>query len=125
MSEPEKTASSDRVIKLTIGERLALLNELPQRCGHITGLIVKDIMERLGTTQKDVEIYNLRDGGVEGRILWDSATADIQRDFTLNNKEVDVLVPILQKLDKDNNLPLQLARLYELIVLGKDDSPIN
>ena len=57
MSEPEKTASSDRVIKLTIGERLALLNELPQRCGHITGLIVKDIMERLGTTQKDVEIY--------------------------------------------------------------------
>ena len=109
-------------MKLTLVERMALLNILPLQGGIATLRILRDLRRELSFTEKE-----LKDYGIKNRMLPEGgAVIEWAEEFNLASKEIEIgeaahgiVVGQLQQLDKQGLLREQALTLWEKFVEDK------
>jgi len=109
-------------MKLTIGERLFLLNMLPPEGDLTTIKIVRKLREGLSFTEDELVKYEITvlEGG---RVSWNSHE---EAEVRIRAKGRSMIVEALRKLDEEGKVTEQHLSLFEKFELGddEDDGPL-
>ncbi len=105
-------------IKLSVFERLVLLNILPKEGNFLTLKIVRQLREGLSFEEKEIKEVDLTIDPKTGQATWDTAK-DPNKEIEIGREAKKIIVEVLEKLDKDNKLGEQHITLYEKFVEEK------
>lgn len=105
-------------IKLSVYERLVLLNVLPKEGNFITLKITRQLREGLSFNEKDIKELKLTIDPVKGNATWD-AEKDPNKEMDIGREAKKIIVETLEKLDKDEKLTQEHFSLYEKFVEEK------
>lgn len=100
-------------MKLTVIERLMLLNVLPAEGDFTTIKLVRQLREELSYTEEEHTLLKFRQEGEQ--TFWDKeGEAKIGvREFPIGEKMNDMIVGVFKKLDEEKKLTEQHFTLYE------------
>ena len=107
-------------IKLSVHERLVLLNILPPEGNFITLKIVRQLRESLSFNEKEVKEVKLSIDPEKGNATWD-ASKDPNKEVEIGREANKVIIEALEKLDKDAKLTQEHFSLYEKFVEEKKE----
>ena len=97
-------------MKLSVHDRLILLNVLPAE-GSITTLrIIRDISKELGFSDKEYQKLNIRQEG--GSIQWDTTVAS-DKNIQIGMTAATILLDVFQKMSDSETLSLSQLDIYE------------
>ncbi len=95
-------------MKLSVGDRLILLNVLPQQGDIITLRIVRDLQSALSFSEKEHKQLKFSQEGQ--RVNW---TGEVNKAVPIGPKAHIVIQTELEKQSQAGNLPMQAVELYE------------
>lgn len=99
-------------MKLTILNRILLLNNLPTK-GNFTQLIViKDIIEKIKITQEEIEKYSIK-STEEGKLTW-KASEDSDKEVKFTELEKKEIKSFLEEASKKNELTIDMLDLCKM-----------
>ncbi len=111
-------------MKLSVFERLLLLNILPAEGDMTTLRIIRQMKEDLSFTEEEHKALEF-DMGEGGSVRW-KADADTMKDVPIGEKGQDIIKEQLVKANDQKKLQLQHMALYERFVEGKEpEAQIN
>jgi len=102
-------------LKLSVYERLVLLNILPKEGNFITLKIIRQLREDLSFNEKDVKELKLSIDPEKGNATWD-VSKDPNKEVEIGREANKVIIEALEKLDKDEKLTQEHFSLYEKFV---------
>lgn len=102
-------------MKLTILERILLLQLLPPEANVATLRIIRDLKKNLGFSEEEVKKCNIRADG--DMTLWDDDKYEAE--VPIGEKATDIIRDALKQADSRNKLMEQHIPLYERFVEGK------
>ena len=105
-------------MKLTLGERFALIGLMPQHGNYYTLLKAKELAEKLLPTKKEAKIANIKQNP-NGSTTWDSAVADKTKEIKIDGYMREIIESDLQKKDGDGKLDPRSLSLYTKFVKKK------
>lgn len=111
-------------MKLTISERVSLLNVLPPQGNVVTLRIVQELRTELGFTEKELKAYKMKNTPSEGGgsfITWDEDFAKTTKEIKIGKVANGVIVGALKKLDRQQQLHITMLPLYDKFVDGKEE----
>jgi len=100
----------NKTIKLSVLERIHLLNNLPKKGSIIESKILRGIFEKIEFNQKEIKDYGLKDEN--GKISWVMEKAK-DKDITFNESEIDIIKRMFKELDSRKEFNVGLIELYE------------
>ncbi len=98
---------------MKIFERVVLLQLLPEQGNLTTILIVRKLREKLSFTEEEHKEFNLRQEGE--RLLWDNEK-DIDKEIEFGEKEKDIIVESLKKLNSEKSLTEKHLSLWDKFI---------
>lgn len=107
-------------LKLGVGDRLVLMNILPQEGGLVTMRVAKDARKKLGfdqAEQKEAGLAETARGGLE----WNDDYPEKEMVFT--EAEYKMLKDKLKELADKEKLTPQTLEVYEKIMGNEDEKP--
>ena len=102
-------------LKLSVYERLVLLNILPKEGNFITLKIVRQLREGLSFNEKEIKETKLAIDPEKGTATWEQEK-DPNKEIEIGREAKKVIVEALEKLDKDAKLTQEHFSLYEKFV---------
>lgn len=100
-------------MKLTVMERMAILNILGPE-GSLAFLRVKrDIVAKVGLTAEETEDFGVKEA--DGKMTW-KLDVPQEREIPVSGAERAIVVEALQRLEKDGKLHESQLTLYEKFV---------
>ena len=102
------------MMKLTVFERLMLLNILPKEGNFVTLKIVRELREGLSFNEKEIKDLNLKVDD-KGNATWNPAK-DKNKDVEIGGQANKIIVETLEKLDKDKKLTESHLSVYEKFI---------
>ena len=98
-------------MKLSVLERLALLNTIPKE-GNITTLkIIRKLRDDLSFSEEEHKKLNFRQE--EDRLLWDDME---DKEIEIGERATDVIVNALKELNNQGKIHLDLVDVYERFI---------
>ena len=98
-------------MKLTMGERFAVLSLLPEKENFATLTIMRELGESLSPTEDEHKTYGIV---VEGnQVHWSPKMAAIEKDINIGNKAHSIIREALEKLDKEKKLEDKHYTVFE------------
>jgi hypothetical protein len=107
-------------VKLSVYERLVLLNILPKEGNFITLKILRQIREELSFNEKEIKDLKLTSDPVKGTATW-IPEKDPNKEIEIGRETKKIIVEVLEKLDKDSKLSQEHLSLYEKFVEEKKE----
>ncbi len=104
-------------MELSVPERLAMLNLLPQQGNFVTLKLLRELREALSFTDEEVEKFKVK--VANERITWDNS-ATVDREIEIGSTMTTLIAETLRKLDKAKQLTNAHMSLYEKFVAGED-----
>ena len=98
-------------MRLSVQERFALLDLLPQQGDYMTLKIVRQLREELSFSEEEHEALKFSPVA-EGRVTWESS-ADPLKEFAFGRTQERVIKDVLEKVDKAKNLKMDHFSVYE------------
>lgn len=108
-------------LKLSILERISLLNILPREGSVITLRIMRELQSKLSFTEEELKKYRMKNTqSPDGRatITWDEDFSLEEADIEIGEAVTGIIVKELKKLDSQNKLRMEALSLYEKFVEG-------
>ena len=106
-------------IKLSVGDRFALIGLLPTEAGIATIRIVEAMSKRLTPDAKEQATIELKPAP-SGGLIWDDQKAT-DRNFSFSGFEVKLAVERLEKMEKDQKLTKNHIGIWDKFV-GEADA---
>lgn len=106
-------------MKLSVYERLVLLNTLPNEGNFITLKIVRELREGLSFNEKEIKELNLTVNPEKGTATWDKEK-EPNKEIDIGREAKKIIVEALEKLDKDEKMTQEHFSLYEKFVEEKE-----
>jgi len=103
-------------MKLNVGERLILLQVLPQEGNFLTLKIIRDLTEVVGLNEKEFKEFGIKEAG--GQVSWNQKGIE-EREIEIGEKATDIIVEALKKLNETNKLGQRHLSLYEKFIEKK------
>jgi hypothetical protein len=103
-------------MELTIMERLALLQILPQQGNVATLRIVRKLREDLSFTEDEIKAFDIIIE--EGRITWDEVKAK-PRGYEFGATAHKTIIDTLEKLDNEGKVEIQHLSLMDKFGIGE------
>ena len=103
-------------MELTVKERVALMNVLPQEGNFADLKIIRTLQDSLSFSEEEHKILNFRN--TETGMAWDDSDEMI-KDVPIGERASDVLFERLTKLDFDSKLTPDHMPIYEKFVLDR------
>jgi hypothetical protein len=111
-------------MRLTILDRVLLLQILPKEGNIGTMRIVHNLRMELAPSEEEVKKCNIREDPEKDQLLWDNN--DYTAEISIGEKANDVIVNALKRLNSELRLTEQLIPFFEIFVEGKlTDSPVE
>ena len=107
-------------MRLSVSDRLHLLDILPSMGDVTTLLVVRDAQDAIGFTDEEVE--RLKFTRDEDRVYWDEKADGQEMDIALTKPAVDVVINRLREMSERKQLRIELLPLYERF-LGLPETP--
>lgn len=101
---------------LKAGDRLLLLNILPNVGSFETLKIVRDLQSALSFSEEEHKALDIT--SKDGMVQW-RQEADIPVDIPIGEIATKVIIERLQEVDKRKQLKIEALQLYERFVLGE------
>jgi len=101
-------------MKLTILERILLLQILPTEGDLITLKVIRDLQNVLGFSEADYKKYKIEQEN--GQITWNIEEGRKEVELKVGEKAQDIIKESFQKLDKEKKLEAKHINLYERFV---------
>ena len=101
-------------MKLTVFERLILLNILPKEGNFVTLKIVRKLREDLSFNEKEIKELDLKVDD-KGNATWNPAK-DKGKEIEIGGQANKIIVEALEKLNKDNKLTESHLSVYEKFI---------
>ena len=98
-------------MKLSVLERIILLQVLPTEGTYITFQILISLKKSLSFTEKEIKEFGISEK--EGRVTW-GKTED--KEIEIGEKATEIIVGSFKKLDKDGKINEQNINLYEKFI---------
>lgn len=105
-------------MKLTIMERVMLLQVLPPTGNIGTMRIVHDLRMSLAPSEAEVKKCNIREDLENDKLLWDDN--EYSAEITIGEKATDVIIEALKRWDSEFRLTEQHIPVYERFVEKKE-----
>ena len=106
-------------VKLSVLERLVLLNVLPKEGNFITLKIVRQLREGLSFNEKEVKEVKLTIDPQNGAARWDVAK-DPNKEIEVGREAKKIIVEVLEKLNQESKLKEEHFSIYEKFVEEKE-----
>jgi len=98
---------------LSIGERLQLLQVLPQKGSYTTGKILTQLRLSLGLTEDEFEEWGIRHSPETNQVFWD---VDGKAEIPIGEVATGLVIDALRELDRKEELPFELIEMYERFI---------
>lgn len=98
-------------MKLSLIDRIQILNlkDLPQFGSILVLKLVKNFLEAVSFTEKELEEWEIKSDAEKGSITWNpSKTEDI--DVVISPKMLQI---IIEAMEKSENMPITILPLYD------------
>jgi len=98
---------------LSIGERLQLLQVLPQKGDYSTGKILTQLRLSLGLTEDEFKEWEIEHDLENNRVLW---KVDGVAEIPIGEVATGLVIDALRELDRKKELPFELIEMYEKFI---------
>lgn len=108
-------STAEKKTSLTLSDRIHLPSILKTEGSYIYLTIRKDIIEKLALTQEELkkyEVKEVKEGKQKGWLTWNKKTPSYF-DFSFTELEKNEIKLALEKLDKEEKLPVYLQGAFE------------
>jgi hypothetical protein len=105
-------------VKLTVGERFAILGVLPESGDFLTLKVMRLLRESLSFDEEEMAHYGFEER--DDRLYWDDDKAEETRDFEFGDRQNELIVTALKKLDSSKQLTDEHFSIFEKFVQEKD-----
>jgi len=105
-------------VKLTVAERFAALGVLPEQGDFLTLKVMRRLRESLSFEEEEMKHYGFAEK--DDRLYWDEDKAEETADIEFTDKQVELVVEALKKLDSQKKLTEEHFSLFEKFVLTKE-----
>ena len=105
-------------MKLTILDRILMMNILPAESDFVTLKMVKELKDKLSFTDKEIKNYEIKTTNNKqgkGQITWTAKALETTEDIKIVHSERELIIEQLEKLDKDKKANLHHVELYDKI----------
>ena len=108
-----------RKFKLTVSDRLSLLQVLPARGSYVQLQVAKRLSECLNLSLKEIDYLELKSvpSGAGTAVRW-NPKKDKGVEIELSKLETDEIAARLKELDEKKELTREQVRLYEMFCVG-------
>jgi hypothetical protein len=101
-------------MKLNIPDRLLLLGVIPKQGNFLTLKIVKDLIDKISFSSKELEEYQLTEKN--GQVNWKADNTEHEKDIEISDPEKVVIIDSLKTLDGKKELTLDMLRIYDKFI---------
>jgi hypothetical protein len=108
-------------MKLTIADRVMLLNVMPQEGSILTLRVIRELQTELSFSDKELEELKIVNNPATGVISWPVENNDVTKEVLFSATRWNIIKTELEKRNNQNKLALNLIPLYERFVEGKRD----
>jgi len=105
-------------MKLTVGERLMLLQVLPQEGNIVTLRIIRDLSNNLGLSEEEHKNFEIKQE--DQKVSW-NVKGNEEKDVQIGEKATDVIVDSLKNLDDNKKLIPQMMSLWDKFIEVKKE----
>lgn len=101
-------------MKLSILERLMIMNILPKESNFLTLKIIRELQTNLSFSEEEISFYKM-ETLENGNIKWDDKKEQEkpEKEIEIGGKTMSIIVESLEKLDKANKITLSHFSLCE------------
>jgi len=96
--------------KLSIGERLIILQLLPQEGNYATLKLIRDLGNKIGISADEHTEFELTQVG--DKISWNEKGKE-EKPIDLKIKEIEIITAALEKLDSEKKLEFRHFSIFE------------
>jgi len=97
-------------MKLSLLDRVTILNILPEKGSYETIVVRKELVEKVGIKQTELDEYKIKDLG-NGSIQWDTTVED--KDYDLTEREERLVRDSFKEKDRKEELTTSMLDTYE------------
>jgi len=113
--------------KLTIAERIALLNILPGEGNLITLRIIRELQTALSFSETETKQFKITShptpGSVSGYVTWDAAFNTTTKEIEIGGVAKGIIVGQLKAIEEKKKLRMEMVDLYEKFVEKDSRTP--
>lgn len=102
-------------VGLNFGERLILMGILPKEGNFVTLKILRELTAKLGVSQEEYKEFEIVEDKKINQVYWGQKGSE-EKEMEFGEKECDLIVESLEKLDKEKKLEQRHFTLYEKFV---------
>lgn len=102
--------------KLTLAERIHILEILPSEGNFITLKVVRELKRNIGIKDGEFKLFNIEQK--EGQVTWNEE-GNKEIEFEFGEKVVEIITEDLETLDRDKKLEDKQFSLFEKFVKQK------
>uniref|UniRef100_A0A6M3IM32 Uncharacterized protein n=1 Tax=viral metagenome TaxID=1070528 RepID=A0A6M3IM32_9ZZZZ len=102
-------------MKLSVLDRLVLLNILPQENNYTTLKIIRGLKDELGFSESEHKVLCFNNEG--GGLKWNEGVDD--KEVNIGEKATDIIVEAFKELDREKRLHADHVSLYERFIGGQ------
>ncbi len=108
-------------MKLCIGERMGLLNILPEQGTIATMRVLRDLRHDLGFSEEELEEAGIKQ--TEDRLTW-KPSASIEKDIAIGPAARDVVLEAIEDLDAKSGVTELTLEIYERLQSEAERRPV-
>lgn len=108
-------------MKLSVGERLMLLQILPPMGSIVTLKICKDLSDIIALSEEELDKFKVQHEG--DKVTWDTEK-DKGTELKIGERATDIIVESLKNLDNEKRLIPQMMSLWEKFIETKEGEKI-
>lgn len=101
-------------MKLSIKDRLLLINLLPQKGNFVTMTIREDLFNKIKISQEEIEVTEMH--STDAGVTWNTDKEGEERLFEFSELEIEMVKNILKSLDEKKELTADTIDLYKLFI---------
>lgn len=105
-------------MKLGVLDRLLILNILPKEGNIITLRLIRDIIQKVGLSDKELKDLKMKQID-NGRVTWDNSK-EIIKDINLGESAIGIISDEFKRLNKDKKLTMEHMNVYDKFVKDGD-----
>ena len=103
----------DSGYELTLGERIQIVDILPQKGSIVDAKILRDLRDSLSFSEQEIQQFNIKAEGQQ--ILWNVAAERKQgpKCISIGSRGLVLISDAIKRLDKEGGISLELLPLCE------------
>lgn len=98
-------------MKLSIADRIILLQILPKQGSFVTFKILMDLKASIAFNEAEIKECNIKES--EGRVTWDKLK---DKEVTIGERATEIIQEALRKIDKEEKINEQTYTLFEKFI---------